>query len=172
MSLANGEECCRPRRPATADLSLRCCCCCFNSYLFVFSPPPISRPHVRIGFLYAGESFLVRFPAGLLLRSPPAPPPPLVFLLWDVCKSLSFYSSSWCIPAPCENIPNAAVSYVKFHCPLLLYFHKFSTPTSLSLSVFHVTISLYVCPKCPVGSLSFLLPCRVYYSIFRSWRAE
>ncbi len=40
MSLANGEECCRPRRPATADLSLSAAAstliCSFVRFFFLF----------------------------------------------------------------------------------------------------------------------------------------
>lgn len=46
-SIANGEECCRPRRPATDDLSLLLLHS--GSYLFYF--PSISLTRVRIGFL-------------------------------------------------------------------------------------------------------------------------
>lgn len=63
--------------PLTTSLSLSAST--RGSYLFY--SPPISLTRVRIGFLHVGESFLlfffpVRFPA--VLRSPAAPPPPLV----------------------------------------------------------------------------------------------
>ena len=158
---------------AAAVLFLSFCLCIVLLFL------PNRSSHVRIAFFYPLEKvflffvffffFLVRFPAVFeLLSSPSAPPPPLFF--FHVYKSLSFYSSSWCIPAPCENIPNA--QQMSFVCSLLL-FNKYNInfvpyfQPSTSLSLFHVTHLLIRVPKMSNASLSLLVLCvLVYYILY------
>lgn len=179
---------CRP-------LSL-CCCCCFNSYLFVrwffffFFFPPISRPRVFASVFYTLEKVrlvigslldgccvrlqrhlhLSRLPLALLrcLREPF-----LLFIILMYSRALRMRRfPTHSVPAPlCDAV--------------LFFIFDFSRPnfqpqTSLSLSLFHVTISPYTCAqKCPVGFSLSLSPsllsaalCRVHYSIFRSWPAS
>jgi hypothetical protein len=81
-------------------------------FFLLFLPSNKSSPCVSIGFLYAGESSVgYRFPAGWLLRSPPAPPPPLSSSSCTAAMSaraFPFIHHLDVFPRPAyEKIPNA-----------------------------------------------------------------